>query len=792
MKLWEKYKASLPWLAAIIFISLLPFTGYFLSDKSLYASDQISSVAWKPLIEWLHKGVYTFWSPYHLAGIPTLDAIAGDFAYPPFLLASFLFPVERLVGHLLVLHLVWGALGAFFLMRRSYKIDNWLALALALLYGFNTYSFTLIYGGHSGKYYILSWLPWVFYFLRRSLQPAARWYHMLGLAGGVAVFLHTSHIQFTYFVLIGFFVYWLVLFLTGYKTLSKPQWLGLVPKFWVPVILGVGMAFYILYPPLKYNKEFSVRNTAEKTTMEHATSWSAHPEEIASLVVPEFGGFLKTYWGRNYFKLNSEYPGLAVLGLGLLALVLLRRKPEVWAFGLIALLAIIFSLGSHTPLFQLFFNYVPGIKNFRAPSMVLFWFHFSLLLLSASLLAQIALNQNSNTTKLALGANEKKRFLGWVLGSAGFLFLCGLFAPVVYDVWTALFGSTGPNMQAQSEAVTSFRWGALRAGVLWGGIGYSFFLYYQGTWKASSFGKCLLILGLIDLAWVNKNFIETYDSAAAYPKHAVLEQIAREPEPMRVFDIGQALQRYHLQYAGLESVESFMDNQSRLFNDFRGKNHQNNPNFLINLRQYPDGTVGGNQFLDLLAVKYIIFRDPQTQQVGAVLNRSVLPRGFFSPAYTFLEDSLVYENLKRPQINTTLMVYIAPEFKNQVPTPHAEVNQAHLADTSGKLVIAQNTLRQPNKMKYEVETPSAGVVFLSESFTPHWQVRVNGTVQPILRAYGALCAVYVGKGANVIELEYKSSWIKTGVQVALLSYLLLALFLIGWEYAHRKTRLPTN
>ena len=83
-----------------------------------------------------------------------------------------------------------------------------------------------------------------------------------------------------------------------------------------------------------------------------------NPEEVASLVVPEFAGNLAgggiswatgTYWGRNGFKDNHEYAGLIVL---LLAAVSFlggpRRQLRLFLTGLGGL-AVLFSLGANTP-----------------------------------------------------------------------------------------------------------------------------------------------------------------------------------------------------------------------------------------------------------------------------------------------------------------------------------------------------------------------------------------------------------------------------------------------------------
>src|SRR5690606_37632345 len=119
-----------------------------------------------------------------------------------------------------------------------------------------------------------------------------------------------------------------------------------------------------------------------RTTYEHATCWSLNPEEAAALIVPEFSGINENYWGRNPFKINTEYPGLAVLFLAVFGLAVFRKK-WMWLWGGVGLLATLFALGAHTPLFWFFYNFVPGIKSFRAPGMMMFWLATSLLMMAA-------------------------------------------------------------------------------------------------------------------------------------------------------------------------------------------------------------------------------------------------------------------------------------------------------------------------------------------------------------------------------------------------------------------------
>ena len=154
-------------------------------------------------------------------------------------------------------------------------------------------------------------------------------------------------------------------------------------------------------PSYLYTKTESKRSAAEdgeagrsvEEQLEYARTWPLHAEEVGSLVVPEFGGFLDPrqgvdyYWGRNGFKLNSEYFGVVVLILALSVLPLVRRH------GLLLFMALLFAFGLAfalaTPLHTAFFYLAPGARVLRTPGMIAFLFAFAACVMAARGLQQV-------------------------------------------------------------------------------------------------------------------------------------------------------------------------------------------------------------------------------------------------------------------------------------------------------------------------------------------------------------------------------------------------------------------
>lgn len=396
-KLWAILVAVFTAVLAVIFKDFV-----FHLDQLLIAQDQMRGLGVRYLID---NGFTPQWNPYILGGMSTLDATFGAILHP-FIFLENIFGHERGIGFKFIA-CTWlafvGGLPLFSLLARSWKIGA----VVALLFSLNPQFFTHIYGGHDGKMMVISVLPlalWGLFLITRKNN----WIGIFWMSIGIALMILSSQLQTTYYCLLGLlpislFECFLREKVSNWKlAFTKQASIGLA----VATALAIGAVQII--PPIDYTTSQSIRSTASKTTIEHATSWSIHPEEAASILLPGFSGNLadktgkESYWGINVFKLNHDAPGTLLLILGLAAFAGIKRRKEQILWLSIMVTALIYALGAHTPWFQIFYEILPKAKMFRAPSMVLFWIPTALAILAANYLGDIRKGEEKLSTK-ALG-----------------------------------------------------------------------------------------------------------------------------------------------------------------------------------------------------------------------------------------------------------------------------------------------------------------------------------------------------------------------------------------------------
>ena len=247
---------------------------------------------------------------------------------------------------------------------------------------------SLVWGGQDGKMYVTALFPGALWLLVTALNRQS-WVRFIWL-GVVAGLMVVAHPQLAYYAYLTLAVYaigslWMLRHRVG-RFLSHGLAGGMVS-----VVTAAGIAAVVLLPMYRYLREDSPR-AGPGRGFEYSASWSLHAEEAASLFVPDFSGTdvqAQTYWGKNPFKHNSEYGGALVLVLGISALAGLKGDRRRWGLGAVAGVSLLYALGAGTPVFKLLYSVVPGLKNFRAPSLATYLAIAALTLLSAMLIERV-------------------------------------------------------------------------------------------------------------------------------------------------------------------------------------------------------------------------------------------------------------------------------------------------------------------------------------------------------------------------------------------------------------------
>ena len=448
---------------AVIFLVVLMiiFRDFaFDPNKLMLNSDQLNGIGSRILRA--ENVVLTEWDDSRLGGVPTIDALFGD-AYHPLVWVQFLTDPARAVGIKFILT-VWVAFMSAMLLAWNLTGNRWWGALLGFLYALSPEFFTYIYGGHDGKMMVFAIAPLALLAIRKVVRDGSLPYIVV-LALSITWMILGSHLQLTYLFLWGaglYTLYEVAFHCDGLSSRGKRMGLAAIG-----LAFGLALSCFQLVPPYMYTTTQSVRGEGEHTNYGHAVSWSLHQEEMAQMLLPGFVGvdvyeqdpntndlngssFVNItmqeyrqmaeagsqgspfYWGHNSFKLDHNNAGALLTFLGFLCLFLPGKRRWAAFWGLGAVVALSYGMGDHSPFFKLWYNVLPGVKNFRAPGMALFWLPLLLVMMAGPVLKALAGNDETS-------AADRRALLH---GTAMYVVLLTL-AVIARFYWTTFIGPVG-------------------------------------------------------------------------------------------------------------------------------------------------------------------------------------------------------------------------------------------------------------------------------------------------------------------------------------------------------------
>jgi hypothetical protein len=324
-------------------------------------------------VEELRRGALPLWGPYSMAGMPLLANPQAGLLYPlcwPLLL---LLPVGPALNYSAAFHAALAG-GATYWLARRWGLSQGAALFGATTYGFNGFVAARLWAGNLNFVQVAAWLP-ALLLAADSLREGWRWRGVAALTATLALSL-----------LVGFYQLWFlgVLCAAGLLAALPGAWSTRTRRFAALACAGA-LAMALAAPQLLPAYELVRWSTrGDRLPWEFATDASLPPWHLLSLALPElFGNGAGTYWPGAWWHWHelTAYTGLlalVLLPLGLRA----PREPWVRYCAALACVALLLALGRYTPLYGLFYAWMPGYGSFRDPAR-----HLVLASLAAALLA---------------------------------------------------------------------------------------------------------------------------------------------------------------------------------------------------------------------------------------------------------------------------------------------------------------------------------------------------------------------------------------------------------------------
>jgi hypothetical protein len=719
----------------------------------------------------LRSGQIPLWNPHVYGGAPFVADNQSGVFYPVNLLAFALAgePSYGVIEVLVVFHMGLAAVGMFTLMR-SMGLRRPAAVFGGVAFGLSDLFVTHI--GNLNLNATAAWMPWLLFLTHRALapiqgqagRPRVPWALGAGTVFAVAALAgHAQMLLFSGLMLVSYVAYRLIVVGVArgvqWTTRSK-QMLTLALLAALTVAVGIGGASLTLLP----GWEMAQHTGRGQLSYEEATRYSLPPKALVGLLAPGFYGRGETaFWG-GWDRVEVGYAGAATLvcaalGIGLVwvrwlvdgvpllpADRLFGSGIRSWFLGvtsrvpsfpggfflLLIVVGFVLAMGRYTPVYWVFYRYVPTLDQLRVPARLIVLADLGLVSLAA----------------YGIDGVQDSRLSSWV----GMGAVAGGGAVLGVGLWQVQTVPYDRMIQARGSVILSAVFLGLSGGLVW--------LARRRGW-----GAWMLVAVLAaDLIVLGSTLeIEPNDPTLGYGHEdvvAFLHQDANlfriESSPARAWQPDAALVH------GLYDIDGVF-----------------NPLGIAPYHAYRWASGGrGAPLYDLMAVKYVLANKGQppgderlvpvyngNPDIDVFLNTQALPMAL-----------LVYEAQIVPDHEAAWRAVHAEGFD---PTRVVVLEEGEAADVShraiegGRIEFVRYDL---NALQLAVEVPADGWLVLSEVYFPGWRAAVDGERVDVLRADYTFRAVPLSSGSQSVRLWFAPPTWYVGLALSGVTWMALAVW----------------
>ena len=814
MEIKDRIKPALPHVIALVLFTLISFVYFYpvLEGKVLKANDTtVSNINSKEIRDYREQfNKEPLWTNSIFSGMPAYlisTKYPGNlFKHADTVLRVFKMPVSVL----------FLSMAGFYLLLLLFGLNQWLAIAGAIAYGFSSFFFQILAAGHNTQAIALAYMApvigGVWYAYRRDAIKGA-----LITAFFLTLEITANHLQITYYAAIIILVFLITEFICSVREKTFPRFLRTSLIMLIPVVLAIGINFASLNTVREYGK-YSIRGKSELQSERRNVSagldrdyivyWSYGVDETMNLLVPDYkGGSSKPfdrdsetvkvlrqnnaadytnqmmkYWGSQPGTDGPHYMGAIVIFLFVLGLIIVKGREKWWLLTA-AVLSIMLSWGKNfMPFTNLFIDFFPGYNKFRAVTMTLVIAQFCIPLLSILAL------RNYLT-----GMLPKKILMNGLKTATGIT--GGILLLVM--VFPGIAGSFLNPMETEfpdwlKTALVSDRKGLLRAD---GFRSLLFILLGAGTLLAFVMGKlkkeyATILLGaliLFDLWGAGKRYLnaDRFERPSAIQKAftpgVADTEILNDPSYKRVLNLtssvfndnsptswfhksiggyhGAKLKRYQ------ELIDSTISRELGMFQTAFQNAVQ--VQTVEELASHLMPVFNNTAVLNMLNTKYVIV-DPQSPPV---VNPFALGNAWF------IEKPVIAANANE---ELAALKIINPAREAVIDTRFSEnIKSTQYAVSEGDKI--ELVSYQPNELEYTYTAEGERLAVFSDIYYPEgWLCFIDGKESDHFRANYVLRAMVLPGGSHQVRFVFEPSTYINGNRVSVASSIILILLAAGY------------
>lgn len=660
--------------------------------------------------EFLKQGKILTWNPYLNSGIPVLaEAQTGAF-YPLTLILYYFLPPPVAFNWLIISSFILVAIGTYLYAR---KIG---LLPMAAFFSASVFSLSGFMIGHLRHVPVITamaFMPWMFLVVEKMLEDyRAFWATILSLV--VAFSFFAGHLTTTYLIVLILTIYfflrlWIVFKEKGKET-PKP-----IIFFLAGIAGGILLSAVQLLPSIELIK-YSTRSLPDVLVFLGAGFKLRY---LPLFFFPYLlGDPSKGNWnmGEENFWENIGYLGLLPLFLAVIGMVVGFKKKERLSISLslLTFISLLLVLGKNAPLYELFWNWVPGFSFTRIPGRFLLFVDFFL-----AILAGFGLSFLLQKVKAQL---KKYVFIGLFVLSLADLFHFGYF---FNNVMPLTYFSEPPQVQFLKKDKELFRIRSVDSGRT----------SWIKAWEKSSGWRGDLSPYLAQRGILPPDYNLLYRIPSTSLIYTLVGHYSiKRPGELDVLVLNESRGENFGRLLGMENIKYLLSPEEI----------EEKPGIklatVIQDEKQPDFKTYIYENEEFLPRAYLVGQASYFENPQDLLQKMLF--GDFKPA----KEVLVEEKIEVPQ-------------------------------TSGEgEVIMENY--QPTKVDISVDSKEGGFLVLSDTFYPGWKAYVDGQETKIMQANYAYRAVWIEKGEHSVVFNYDPSSVKIGKMISMASLFgLLVIFI---------------